>query len=215
MAGISLLGAENFDLTVIHKLREISQWVKDCYQSDKFDLIEQYKTNYHYKILHSQAAQQILLSVGESFKSYKGLIKAYKKGEITDKPRIPNYRKKGGLAIVSYPKQALKLKDNQIRVPLGKTCKRWFGKGSFYIPMPSNLNFKDIKELRILPRNKCFYWEFVYKREIKKVGLNSNNVLGIDPGYLIQEINNKQQQQRCIFFTQCNDNLLHKFIYIE
>lgn len=37
----------------------------------KFDLIEQYKTSYHYKVLHSQAAQQILLSVGESFKSYR------------------------------------------------------------------------------------------------------------------------------------------------
>ncbi len=31
--------------------------------------------------------------------------------------------------------------------------------------------------------------------------------------YLIQEINNKQQQQRRIFFTQCNYSLLHKFIY--
>jgi putative transposase len=148
----------------------------------KFDLIEQYKTSYHYKILHSQAAQQILLSVGESFKSYKGLVKAYKKGEITDKPRIPNYRKKGGLAIVSYPKQALKLKDNKIRIPLGNTCKRWFGIDSFSIPMPSNLIFADIKELRILPKNKCFYFEFVYKKEERKAILNQENVLGIDPG---------------------------------
>ena len=148
----------------------------------KFDLIEQYKTNYHYKVLHSQAAQQILLSVGESFKSYKRLVKAYFKGEIVDKPRIPNYRKKGGLATVSYPKQALKLKENQIRVPLGNTCKRWFGLDSFYVPMPSNLNFADIKELRILPRNKCFYFEFVYKKKVEKIELNPGNVLGIDPG---------------------------------
>jgi IS605 OrfB family transposase len=148
----------------------------------KFDLIEQYKTSYHYKVLHSQAAQQILLSVGESFKSYKGLVKAYFKKEITDKPRIPNYRKKGGLATVSYPKQALKLKGSHIRVPLGKTCNRWFGLNSFYIPMPSNLDFANIKELRILPRNKCFYFEFVYKKEAEKIKLNTDNVLGIDPG---------------------------------
>ena len=95
---------------------------------------------------------------------------------------ITNYRKKNGLATVSYPKQALKLKDNQVRVPLGKTCKRWFGIDSFYIPMPSNLIFADIKELRILPRNKCFYFEFVYKKETKKVKPNLDNVLGIDPG---------------------------------
>lgn len=90
----------------------------------KFDLIALYKNNNHYKVLHSQAAQQTLLSVAESFKSYYGLVRAYQQGKILDRPRIPNYRKKGGLAVVSYPKQALKLKGNQIRVPLGKTCKR-------------------------------------------------------------------------------------------
>ncbi|MGB3509461.1 MAG: transposase [Microcoleaceae cyanobacterium] len=149
---------------------------------NKFALINLYKTNNHYKVLYSQAAQQILLSVAESFKSYYGLIKAYKAGKITDRPRIPNYRKKSGLATISCPKQALKLKDNKIRVPLGKTCKRWFGIDSFNISRPANLDFKDIKELRILPRNKCFYFEFVYKKEIEKVRLNQNNVLGIDPG---------------------------------
>ena len=148
----------------------------------KFDLIEQYKANNHYKVLHSQAAQQILLSVSESFQSYKKLIKAYFQGEICDKPRIPNYRKKGGLAVVSYPKQALKLKERQIRVPLGRLCKRWFGVDSFSVVMPSNLNFSDIKELRILPRNKCFYFEFVYQQRIEKAKLKPGNVLGIDPG---------------------------------
>ena len=148
----------------------------------KYDLEKEYKFNYHALVLHSQAAQQILRTVAESFKSYKGLVKAYLKGEITDKPRVPNYRKKGGLATVSYPKQALKLKGNQIRVPLGKTCKRWFGLDSFNIQMPSNLNFADIKELRILPSNKCFYFEFVYKKEIQTVKFNQSNVLGIDPG---------------------------------
>lgn len=148
----------------------------------KYDLEKEYKTNNHYKVLHSQAAQQVLRSVAESFASYKKLVKAYKQGEITDRPRVPNYRKKGGLATVSYPKQALKLKGNQIRVPLGKTCKRWFGLDSFYVPMPTNLDFASIKELRILPRNKCFYFEFVYIKKVKKVKLDSNNVLGIDPG---------------------------------
>ena len=148
----------------------------------KFDLEKIYKTNYHYRVLHSQAAQQTLRTVAESFKSYHGLVKAYKDGKITDKPRIPNYRKKGGLATVSYPKQALRLKSNQIRVPLGNTCKRWFGLDSFYIPMPSNLNFADIKELRILPRNKCFYFEFVSQKEVVKSRSNPDNVLGIDPG---------------------------------
>ncbi|MGB3513161.1 MAG: hypothetical protein WBA93_28885 [Microcoleaceae cyanobacterium] len=142
-----------------------------------------YKKNNHYKVLYSQAAQQILRTVAESFRSYYGLIKAYTEGKITNRPRIPNYRKKGGMATVSYPSQALKLKGNQIRVPLGKTCKRWFGLDCFDIPMPSNLEFNSIKELRILPRNRCFYWEFVYKKEVVvKPLLNQDNVLEIDHG---------------------------------
>lgn len=49
----------------------------------KFDLEKVYKTNNHYRVLPSQAAQQILRTVAESFKSYYGLVKAYKKGKIT------------------------------------------------------------------------------------------------------------------------------------
>ena len=148
----------------------------------KYDLEKHYKQNCHYKVLYSQAAQQSLRTVAESFKSYYGLIKAYQSGKIDTRPRIPNYRKKGGLATLTYPKQALKLKGNQIRVPLGKTCKRWFGIDSFLISMPSNLDFAQIRELRILPRNKCFYFEFVYEKETEKAELNKDNVLGIDPG---------------------------------
>ncbi|MDJ0517268.1 MAG: transposase [Trichodesmium sp. MO_231.B1] len=149
----------------------------------KFDLEKVYKKNNHYKVLYSQAAQQILRTVAESFRSYYGLIKAYSEGKITNRPRIPNYRKKRGMATVSYPAQALKLKGNQIRVPLGNTCKRWFGVDSFLIPMPSNLAFSTLKELRILPRNRCFTQEFVYeKEEVVKPQLNQENVLGIDHG---------------------------------
>ncbi|MDY7004777.1 MAG: hypothetical protein SWX82_12680 [Cyanobacteriota bacterium] len=71
-----------------------------------------YKHNYHYKVLYSQAAQQILRTVAESFRSYYGLIKAYNEGKISDRPRIPNYRKKGGMATVCHPSQALKLQGN-------------------------------------------------------------------------------------------------------
>ncbi|WP_373425482.1 RNA-guided endonuclease InsQ/TnpB family protein [Chroococcidiopsis cubana] len=148
----------------------------------KYDLEAEYKTNKHFKALHSQAAQQVLRSVSESFESFKKLKQAFNRGKIVDKPKPPKYRKSGGFALVSYPKQALKLVDNQIRIPLGKQVKCWFGLDCFFVPMPSNLNFADIKELRILPRNRCFYVEFIYKTNIIEVDVDSNNVLGIDPG---------------------------------
>lgn len=148
----------------------------------KFDLESEYKANRHFKALYSQAAQQALRSVSESFESFKKLKSAFNRGEIADKPRPPKYRKSGGFALVSYPRQALKLIDNKIRIPLGKQVKCWFGIDCFFVSMPSNLKFADIKELRILPRNRYFYVEFVYKTNVIEVDVDPNNVLGIDPG---------------------------------
>ncbi len=149
----------------------------------KYDLEKEYKTNKHYQVLHSQAAQQILRSVAESFKSFKELDKKYSRGELHFKPKLPKYRKGKGYALVTYPKQALKLVDNNIKIPLGNTVKRWFKLDSFLLPMPSNLKFADIKELRILPRNQYFYAEFVYEKEsVQEIKLNLEYALAIDPG---------------------------------
>jgi transposase len=145
-------------------------------------LVEQYKEHPHYQALHSQAAQQTLLTVAESFQSYYELLSLFKNGELEFKPKPPNYLKKGGLAVVTYPVQALKLQSGQIRVPLGNTVNRWFGLKAFHVPMPTNLDFKLLKEIRILPRNKCFYVEFVYPAQKTIVALDKSQALGIDPG---------------------------------
>ena len=147
----------------------------------KAELDEELKSNKHFQAMHSQAAQQTCHSVFESFKSFKALNKLFNQGKLADKPKPPKYRKTG-LNVVSYPKQALRLIDGQIRIPLGSKVKAWFGIDSFTIPMPSNLEFKDIRELRILPRNQCFYAEFVYKLNVVETHLNPDNALGIDPG---------------------------------
>jgi IS605 OrfB family transposase len=149
----------------------------------KYDLEKEYKTNRHYQVLHSQAAQQILRTVAESFKSFKELDKKYRKGELHERPKAPDYRRKDGLAMVTYPLQALRLVGGKIKIPLGTTVKRWFKLDSFAIPMPSNLLFEDIKELRILPRNQCFYVEFAYEKQPQsKLDVDPSNALGIDPG---------------------------------
>lgn len=148
----------------------------------KHALSYEYKTSKHFQALYSQAAQQTLIAVWESFKSYRELLKLWRAGELPDKPKLPNYRTKGGLAVVSYPKQALKLKDGQIRLPLGTLVKTWFRIDSFTVPMPSNLEFSELKEVRILPRNGCFYAEYVYRLEPIQVELDPAKALGIDSG---------------------------------
>ena len=49
--------------------------------------------------------------------------------------------------------------------------------------MPTNLDWNSLKEVRRLPRNGCFYAEYVYQRpETLSVSLNACNALGIDHG---------------------------------
>ncbi len=126
----------------------------------KAELDQELKRNRHFQAMYSQAAQQTCHSVFEAFKSFKASNTLFRKGEWADQPRPPKYRK-GGLNVVSYPKQALKLINGNIRIPLGSKVKTWFGIDSFTIPMSTNLDFKEILELRILPRNQCFWAEFV------------------------------------------------------
>lgn len=147
----------------------------------KFDLINELTRNKHYQALYSQVAQQALMNVAESFKSFKGLVREARKGNVSQRPKLPNYRK-SGLILISYPKQAIKLKDGMLRFPLGQLVKTWFKLDAFYLPMPTNLKFGDIKEVRILPRNMCFYALVVYEQADKVVELNKSSVLGIDHG---------------------------------
>lgn len=137
--------------------------------------------NLHYKAFYSDTAQQILTTVAESFKSFIGLLKGVSQGTVTQKPRLPNYRQ-GGLALVTYTGRSVKLKDGLLRFPLGTKVKAWFGLDAFYLPMPSNLDFKAIREYRILPRNGCFYLELVYKTEDIKADVDPSKALMIDHG---------------------------------
>jgi putative transposase len=138
--------------------------------------------NKHYQALYSDTAQQILTGVAESFKSFVGLLKGIKNGTVTQKPRLPDYRKSGGMAVATFTGRSIKLKDGMLRFPLGSLVKTWFGVDAFYLPMPSNLDFKAIREIRILPRNRQFYAEFVYKTEPSIVKVDKSKVLGIDHG---------------------------------
>lgn len=137
--------------------------------------------NPHYQALYSDTAQQILTTVAESFKSFIGLLRGIKKGTVTQKPKLPGYRQ-GGMALVTYTGRSVKLKDGLLRFPLGSKVKAWFGLDAFYLPMPSNLDYKAIREYQILPRNGCFYLELVYKFESVQADVDPTNALGIDHG---------------------------------
>ena len=147
----------------------------------KYDLHKLFKENLHFKALYSHVAQQTLTGVAESFKSYIGLLKGVASGTLTQHPKLPKYRK-NSLKLVTYPKADVKFKNGQLRFPLGSKVKLWFGIGEFYLPIPSNLDYKAMREIRILPRNGQFYVEFVYQLQSTAVKLDASKALGIDPG---------------------------------
>ncbi|MFB2837410.1 RNA-guided endonuclease TnpB family protein, partial [Aerosakkonemataceae cyanobacterium BLCC-F167] len=66
------------------------------------DLCSIFKENSHYKAMAAQAAQQTLQAVCESTNSYNKLVDLYYQEEV-DKPSLPRYRKKGGLAAITFP----------------------------------------------------------------------------------------------------------------
>ncbi|NEQ82950.1 MAG: IS200/IS605 family element transposase accessory protein TnpB [Moorea sp. SIO2I5] len=80
------------------------------------------KMSPHYKAMAAQSAQQTLKSVGESLTGYNQLVSKYYKGEV-DRPRLPRYRKKGGLAAVTFPRQALTYKQGLFYPSVSKESK--------------------------------------------------------------------------------------------
>ena len=157
-------------------------WFKTGKIVSGFDLTAEMKTNRHFNAGYASSMQQTCMNVGEAFKSFKQLLAKSRKGELDQKPKAPKYRKSGGLFTVTYPKRWLKLVDNKIRFPLGNQVKAWFGISEFFLPMPSNLDWKTIREIRILPRNGAFYAEFVYPMQPESYQLDASKALGLDPG---------------------------------
>lgn len=94
-------------------------WCRDelCYgwktykcQTSYPELDKSLKDNPHYRAMAAQSAQQTLKTVGESVVSYNGLVNLYYRGEV-NRPSLPKYRKKSGIAAVTFPLQALSYKD--------------------------------------------------------------------------------------------------------
>ncbi|NEO39187.1 MAG: transposase [Moorea sp. SIOASIH] len=86
------------------------------------ELCRSLKDNPHYKGMAAQSAQQTLKTVAESISSYNQLVSLYYKGKV-DRPRLLRYRKKGGLAAVAFPRQALSYKNGDFVPSISKETK--------------------------------------------------------------------------------------------
>lgn len=139
------------------------------------------KENKHFQAMPNRAAQAVTHQVGEAVKSYKELVSKARKGDLNQKPKFPGYRTSGGYNKIAFCAD-FKLVGDRIRMPMGLLCKAWFGVTEFFVPMPSNLDFAAIRQVRIVPRNLCFYVEYVYGVDAVQTDLDPAKCLGIDHG---------------------------------
>ena len=155
--------------------------------TNKFDLIYEKSIS---KSLVAQSMpsvpmQQTLMSVAESFKSFKELRSLFLKGQLHFKPKAPDYLTGSKLFKVAYPNsggQPPTLINGQLRFSLGLTVRRWFGISDFFLTMPSNIDYSKVKEFTILPKNEAFYLEISYEVERQKHDLDISQALSIDLG---------------------------------
>jgi IS605 OrfB family transposase len=109
------------------------------------------KDNPHYKAMAAQSAQQTLKTVGESITSYNGLVNAYYKGEV-DRPSLPKYRKRGGLAAVTFPRQALNYKYGCFYPSISRNTKPHL-LTEITLQLPEFIDSDWVKEVTVRP---CF-----------------------------------------------------------
>lgn len=107
------------------------------------------KDSPHYKAIAAQSAQQTLKTVGESITSYNGLVNLYYKGEA-ERPSLPKYRKKGGLAAVTFPRQALTYTEVCFHPSISRETKPHL-LTDIVLPLPEFIDSDWVKEVTVRP----------------------------------------------------------------
>jgi len=153
-----------------------------------------YPQNYHlckddpnYKLMQAAASQQSLKYVERSMRSWFGLLKLYKNGQL-DKPNIPHYLDKDGYFKMAFPKNAFAIKNGNVRLGISLEFKKQFpdAKNLLTFELPIQLKSKKsyIKEVHIIPMFDGKYFKIKYcydeKKQIKD--LDSSKYLSIDLG---------------------------------
>ena len=172
-------------------LRELSHAAKNMYNVGLYNIRQyyfehmeylRYNDNYHkskynenYRILNSNMAQQILKEVDSTFQSFFALLK--KEGSFA---RIPKYLDKYGYypLIIGF----VRVSNGRISVPFSNSFKK--SHKTIYINIPKVLEYKSIKEIRIIPKQNARFFEVQYTYEVpdEKKNLNKQNALAIDLG---------------------------------
>ncbi len=100
------------------------------------------------------------------------MVKAYYRGEV-DRPKLLRYRKKNGLAAVTFPKQLLRLIDGRVYPPISKEVKPHLI-DEISLHLPEFIDFDWVKEVTIRPNLGEFWIDWVIEDGKKPMTHNPN-----------------------------------------
>lgn len=130
------------------------------------------KDNPHYKGMAAQAAQQTLKTVGEAVTGYNKLVELYYKGEV-NKPSLIRYRKKGGLAAVTFPRQTLNYVNGVFKPSISRETKPELIAEITLTP-PSFIDPDWVKEVTVRPYFGQFWIDWVIEDGKQPITTNPN-----------------------------------------
>ncbi|MGB3654208.1 MAG: transposase [Rivularia sp. (in: cyanobacteria)] len=173
----------------------LTYWVNDEYRTgwkmkpvrgiNYAYLCKELKNNKHYKSLPSQVAQQTLKVVAGSITSYNALVKAYFSGEVSSRPRLPGYKKSGGLLSVIFTNQQFKFQNGRVKLAVGKDAKESMICDT-WLDVPEFVFSEQIQQIRIRPSRGEWWADFIIDDNKTPVesntNLNYNRALSIDHG---------------------------------
>lgn len=125
-----------------------------------------------YRALPMPVAQQVLMMVDRSFKSFFNLLNKKNRGEYSEKVKIPKYLDKDGMFTAVFTIIAF--------------SQKWIKQGIIKLPkqysFTTRTNKQNIQQLRFVPKNGYIMLEVVYNKKEKEKLSDNGNYLGIDIG---------------------------------
>ena len=139
------------------------------------------KTCDNYRLIAANMSQQLLKEVDGSFKSFFALLKLVKeKGYSASAVKIPNYLPKDGFTTLVVAEFAIR--HGVFVLPYSRSYNKDHEKVK--IKVPPILEGKNVKEIRIIPKDHARFFEIQYTYEAAATPkeLDKSKALGIDLG---------------------------------
>lgn len=144
------------------------KWIRE------YDLSKMCQSSEGYKDIMGQTAQQTIKLLSQNWKSFFVSIKDWSKNKekYNGRPKLPKYKHKtNGRCIAVFTNQNCKIIDSHVRFP--KVFNQYL--------LPTKMNGK-LQQVRIVPKNRQYVIEVVYKTMIQDLREDNGKYMSIDIG---------------------------------